>query len=127
MLASPYTIITRQKTEDDYCSILDIVAQYEVTCIVVGIPFNMDGTDGPQVVKTRAYGDELARRTDIPIVYQDERFSTIEAKRMVREARKPGRSERYDAAAAALILQDYLNIRFPLDLPRDEEDFYREA
>lgn len=127
ILASPFTIITRQNSDVDYEAVLDIVRQYEVACIVVGIPINMDGSSGPQVTKTRTYADELARRTDAPVIFQDERLSTVEAKRMVREARRPGRSERYDAAAAALILQDYLNSSAPMELPPVDMDYNSEG
>ena len=85
--------------------------------IIVGLPISMDGTEGIQAEKTRAFAGELGHRTDIPISFQDERLSTVEAKRMVREVRKPGRTERYDAAAAALILQEYLDLNNPADYP----------
>ncbi|MCJ7604531.1 MAG: Holliday junction resolvase RuvX [Dehalococcoidales bacterium] len=120
ILASPLTIITRGNGNADIEEILEIIRDSDVRQIIVGLPISINGTEGIQAEKTRAFAGELGRQTDIPIIYQDERLSTVEAKRMVREARKPGRTERYDAAAAALILQEYLNMENPVEFPDDE-------
>lgn len=120
ILASPLTIVTRRKDGADIREILEIIRVNDVRQIIAGLPISMNGTEGIQAKKTRDYAGELGQRTDIPIGYQDERLSTVEAKRMVREARKPGRTERYDAAAAALILQEYLNAENPAELPGAE-------
>jgi putative Holliday junction resolvase len=122
ILASPFTIVTRRGDASDYTDILKIIDDHAVELIVVGLPISMDGSEGVQAVKTRAFVEELKNRTSVPVVFQDERLSTVEARRMVREARKPARTERYDAAAAALILQDYLNAASPALLPDEDED-----
>lgn len=72
------------------------------------MPFSMDGTLGTQAEKVRGFAEELSRHTDIPLEYCDERLSTVVAKRIVQEVRKNSRGARYDAVAAALILQGYL-------------------
>ena len=123
ILASPLNIVTRRGDETDYEAILEIVGKYSVEIIVVGLPISMDGTEGVQAVKTRTFADELGSRTSVPIVFQDERLTTVEARRMVQEARRTARAERYDAAAAALILQDYLNAANPAVLPDESGDF----
>jgi putative Holliday junction resolvase len=87
---------------------MDIVRQYDVAAIVIGLPLSMDGSEGPQAEKTRAFAAALSSCTDIPVHFQDERLTTVQARRAVRDARKPDRNTRYDAAAAALILQAYL-------------------
>jgi putative Holliday junction resolvase len=69
----------------------------------------MDGSQGPQAEKTRDFAAGLSRRGDVPVRFQDERLTTVQAKRLFREAGKPGKGARYDAAAAALILQSYLD------------------
>ncbi len=122
ILASPLTIVTRRGNETEYEAILNLIDQYAVEIIVVGLPISMDGTEGVQAVKTRAFADELKNRTSVPIVFQDERLTTVEARRMVQEARRTTRTERYDAAAAALILQDYLNGAHPAVLPDESGD-----
>ncbi len=122
ILASPVTIIERRKGGLDYDAILELARANEVEQIVVGLPLSMDGGMGSQAEKTAVFTEELRRRSPIPVVYQDERLSTVEARRMVREARKPARTERYDAAAAALILQEYLDAARPAMYPDDERD-----
>lgn len=119
ILASPLTIVTRRNDGSDYTDILRIIEENAVDSIIVGLPLSMDGSEGSQAVKTRAFAEELRRRTDVPLVYQDERLSTVEARRMVREARRTARTERYDAAAAALILQDYLDAANPDAFPEE--------
>ncbi len=90
--------------------------------IIVGLPFSMDGTLGAQADKVRSFAGELARRVDVPLEYRDERLSTVEAKRVLQQVRKTSRTTRYDAAAAALILQGYLDdLRPNHDYPPDED------
>jgi len=69
----------------------------------------MDGTLGPQAEKTKVFIAELSRHIDIPVEYRDERLSTVSARELIRGVRKTNRDTRYDAAAAALVLQSYLD------------------
>lgn len=124
VIASPHSIITRQgDTEADIQAILDIIGKSGAEHVVVGLPLSMDGTEGEQAAKTRGFAAELGKRTAIPVTYQDERLSTQEARRMVRENRKMSSRERIDAQAAALILQDYLNALNPVILGDEEESY----
>ena len=109
IMATPLTIITRTDVAMDINAIVDIIRQNKVGRIVLGLPISMDGSFGPQAEKVRGFAAELGKQTDIPIDFQDERLSTVVAKHLVREARKTDRKTRYDAAAAALILQGYLD------------------
>ena len=110
ILASPLTIINRTDEKADIKAIIDIACQNEVGQIVVGLPLSMDGSQGEQAGKVRAFEAELHRHTKVPVVFWDERLSTVAAKRMVRLVRKKTeRGIRYDAAAAVLILQGYLD------------------
>jgi putative Holliday junction resolvase len=109
VLATPLTIVTRKDIEADVEAVLAIVRQHEVGSIIVGLPRNMDGSEGAQAEKVRDFANELSQRTDIRVVFQDERLTTVQAKRVIRDARKTGPGTRYDAAAAALILQAYLD------------------
>jgi putative Holliday junction resolvase len=123
IIATPLTIITRRDIDTDIRTIIDIIDKNDVGRVIVGLPFSMDGTLGPQAEKVRGFADELSRRIDIPLEYRDERLSTVEARRMVRQVRKTGRETRYDAAAAALILQSYLDdLLPPRDYPPDERE-----
>lgn len=109
ILASPLTIISRQETGADVQAIVEIAEKNGVERIIVGLPVSMDGSIGVQAEKVRDFIKELGARTAIPIESRDERLSTVSAKRMIQDARKTDRNTRYDAAAAALVLQGYLD------------------
>jgi putative Holliday junction resolvase len=69
----------------------------------------MDGTQGAQAEKTRAFVDVLKSHLEIPVEFRDERLSTVSARELMQATGKKSRVARYDAAAAALILQSYLD------------------
>jgi putative Holliday junction resolvase len=69
----------------------------------------MDGSQGQQAEKTKSFVTALSRFLEVPVEYRDERLSTVSARELVREVRKTTRETRYDAVAAALILQSYLD------------------
>jgi putative Holliday junction resolvase len=89
----------------------DLVEEYEIELVVVGLPMSLDGEEGPQAALVRKSGDELARRLRIPVEYQDERLSSAEAQRRMAEAGVSSREMKgkTDMLAAALILQSYLD------------------
>jgi putative Holliday junction resolvase len=122
ILASPLTIISRQNSPADIEDILDIARKNDVTHIIVGMPFSMDGSLGTQAGKVNDFVAELCRHTSIPVVLRDERLSTVLAKRIVQKVRKTNRRTKYDAAAAALILQGYLDDTLPPREFQPEED-----
>ncbi|MDD5339080.1 MAG: Holliday junction resolvase RuvX [Dehalococcoidales bacterium] len=121
IIATPLTIINRRNLDDDIKTINDIVAKYDAGRIIVGLPFSMDGTLGYQADKVRDFVDALTPHSSVPIEYRDERLSTVSAKHALQETRKIDRTTRFDAAAAALILQTYLEESLPpQDLPPEE-------
>jgi putative holliday junction resolvase len=122
IIASPLTIISRQNSEADVQAIVDIVTKNDVRRIIVGLPFSMDGTLGAQAEKVKTFAEELSRYTDIPLEYRDERLSTVAAKRLVQKVRKTNRETRYDSAAAALILQSYLDDTLPAKEYQEDQD-----
>ena len=109
MLARPLTVVKRSGR--DYQRIADLAKEHGVELIVAGCPRNMDGSEGEQARKVEAYLAGLEEHIDVPIELWDERLSTFEAQRLMIEAgrRARERRERIDAAAAAVILQDYLD------------------
>jgi len=111
ILASPLTIVNRRDERLDIGAIIDIVSQHQVKRIVVGLPRSMDGSTGKQAEKTTAFAQALCSRTDVPVEFRDERLTTVSAKRLSREVatRKTGKKVRYDAIAAAIILQAFLD------------------
>jgi putative Holliday junction resolvase len=109
ILASPFTIIERNDEEHDIGTITDIITQHEVGKIIVGLPRSMAGTIGHQAAKVEAFVERLRSYTQIPMEFQDERLSTVSARQLLQlTGRKTKMKPRYDAAAAAIILQDYL-------------------
>jgi putative Holliday junction resolvase len=109
ILASPFTIIERNELRQELEAIAGIVKQQEVGRIIVGLPRSMDGTIGSQVRKIQDFVQELCHCIDVPVEFRDERLTTVSAKRLMKGGGKKGHKRvRYDAAAAAIILQSYL-------------------
>lgn len=95
----------------------EIVAQYDVTGFVVGLPKNMNNSLGPRAEAAKNYGDLLKATFGLPYDFQDERLTTVEAERMLVEQADVSRKKRkkvIDKLAADLILQDYLDRKGPL-------------
>lgn len=111
ILASPLTIIDRTTDDRAIDDILKIVTEREVARIIVGLPRSMDGGIGHQAEKVQSFTEALRQHTTVPVEYRDERLTTVTAVRLKQEAstRKLNRKTRYDAMAAAIILQEYLN------------------
>lgn len=105
--------IASTNPERDLRRILEIVRDYEVTEIVVGLPYNMDGSEGPQVDKVRKFMDLIAGNVSVPVHGWDERLTTVAAERALLEAdmSRAKRRKLVDKIAAALILQGYLDHR----------------
>jgi len=109
ILASPHTIIECSGARRDVETILGIAVQQQVGRIVVGLPRMMDGSAGGQVKKVEEFVERLRQHTDVPIELRDERLSTVSARRLLKAGGKQARRKtRYDAAAAAVILQSFL-------------------
>jgi putative Holliday junction resolvase len=121
ILASPLKIIARQNAAADARAIIDIARANDVGRIIVGLPVNMNGTLGGQAEKVQEFIRELKLVTPLPIELRDERLTTVQAKQFMQSSRKTGRDTRYDAAAAALILQSYLDDALPPREEREEE------
>jgi putative Holliday junction resolvase len=113
ILASPLIIIEHTTEPGDVEAILRIAKEREAERIIVGLPRLMNGDIGPQAQKVQAFTEMMRARTQIPIEYRDERLTTVTAQRLHQESltKKKNRNNhnvRYDAMAAAVILQDYL-------------------
>ena len=110
ILASPLNIIERRGDDrKDIESISDIIKRLEVKRLVVGLPLSMDGSMSEQAEKVKGFVAKLSEYIDLPVELRDERLSTVTAQRLLRE-RDPKKSRgRDDAAAAAIILQGYLD------------------
>ncbi len=111
MFASGFVNYRRRELGQDLQYIADLAAEKQVDTIVVGLPKNMDGTDGERVQFTYDFCDELKKFTSIPIVYQDERLTTVSAEKLLISAdvRREKRKTVIDEVAASIILQSYLD------------------
>jgi len=107
--------IVRRKSENKlrqtYARIEALVVEHDVDKIVLGLPKMMNNTEGPRVQATREFAENLERRTGLPIIFEDERLTTVEANRILEETGVcvSGRKEHIDKMAAAIILQSYLD------------------
>ncbi|WP_116132162.1 Holliday junction resolvase RuvX [Tropicimonas sp. IMCC34043] len=109
--ATPLLTIRRKKFTVDAAALLDLLNAREAGAIVLGLPRNMDGSEGPRCQSTRAFARNLERLTDLPITYWDERLSTVAAERALLEAdtSRRKRAEVIDHVAAGFILQGLLD------------------
>lgn len=110
-IATPMETIRRRKFSLDAADLLAICTRHEVAAMVIGLPFNMDGSEGPRAQATRAFVRNLAPMTPLPIVYWDERLSTTAVTRTLLEAdtSRAKRAEVVDKMAASFILQGALD------------------
>ncbi|HCP80660.1 MAG TPA: Holliday junction resolvase RuvX [Octadecabacter sp.] len=110
-IASPLETIKRTKFQADAARLFEITAHRNIAGIVLGLPRNMDGSEGPRVQSTRAFARNLTRLTELPITYWDERLSSVAADRAMLEAdlSRKRRAERIDNVAASIILQGLLD------------------
>lgn len=113
MIASPVETIARKKFKLDAERLLTLIKEYNVVGIVLGLPKNMDGSEGPRCQSTRAFAKNMEALTDVPITFWDERLSTAAVDRMLIEAdaTRKRRGEVIDKMAATYILQGYLDSR----------------
>lgn len=110
-VATPLKTIRRKKFTLDAEQLFEIVKNREVGGLVLGLPRNMDGSEGPRCQKTRAFARNLSKLTELPIGFWDERLSTVAAERALLEAdtSRKRRAEVIDHVAASYILQGALD------------------
>ena len=111
ILASPFTIIERTDDSQALAAIADIINKQDVGQIIVGLPRSLDGSLSGQADKVKDFAQKLLEQVEIPLEYRDERLTTVMAQRLKRASggKKGWGKARYDAEAAAIILQNYLD------------------
>jgi putative holliday junction resolvase len=109
--ATPLETIKRTKFTADAIRLDELIAENNAVAIILGLPLNMDGSEGPRVQSTRAFARSLAQRITMPIAFWDERLSTSAVTRMMIQAdmRRDRRAEVVDKLAASYILQGALD------------------
>jgi len=112
MIASPLETLKKGKFSDDAAALFKLMESRGATGVVIGLPVNMDGTEGPRCQSARAFGRNLQRLRDVPVAYWDERLSSAAVNRMMIEEMdltRARRGELVDKLAAAYILQGALD------------------
>lgn len=111
--ANPRETYVRKKGEIDadiqyFC---DYAKKEDADAFVLGLPMNMDGTEGDRAIITREFGELLREKSGLPVFYQDERLTTVSAERMLigADVRREKRKQVIDKVAATIILQSYLD------------------
>src|SRR5271166_5989013 len=106
-LASPLRTLRRGAFQRDADALTSIFAEFEIAGVILGLPLDLEGRDGPRTQSTRAFARNLATRTDLPIAYWDERFSTAVVTRSLiqNDVSRAKRAKVVDKLAAAYILQ----------------------
>jgi putative Holliday junction resolvase len=111
LLARPLTTITRTSKREDFAKIARLIAEQGVERLIVGRPWTRRGEEGHQAQRVRRYVEALSEVVRVSIEFQDERYTSLEAEEKLGVKRRPRAKGEIDAAAAAIILQDYLNQR----------------
>ena len=111
MLASPYDVYKRRTLYLDARYIVELAESLGAGKIVFGLPLKLDGTEGTSAEMARELAEKVKSQTSLPIVFQDERLSTVSAERILIETgnSRSKRKEKIDAVAASIILQNYID------------------
>jgi putative Holliday junction resolvase len=110
-IASPLAVIRRTKFQADLVELRQYIEAHRPVALVLGLPVNMDGTEGPRAQATRGFARNIERQVGLPILFWDERLSTAAVTRTLIEAdaSRKRRGEVVDKMAAAYILQGVLD------------------
>lgn len=110
-IASSYATIQRSSLQEDLDALAKIIASEEVDTIVIGLPKNMNNTEGPSADRSRSFAKELENKFDLPVILVDERLSTVSATRVLDESgvKRKKQKKHVDSIAATYILQMHLD------------------
>lgn len=103
--------IKRVGKKHDFLEIKELIDEYDIKRVIVGLPKNMNGTIGPQSEKVLKFGEKIKNKFNIDVIYIDERMTTMSAERILIEGnvRRENRKQYIDKIAASFILQSYLD------------------
>ncbi len=118
--AQPVTTVRRKNIKADLAEVARLIAEYQVTHLVVGLALNMNGSEGPRAEQCRKFGDAIGEVSSLPVIYWDERLTSVAAERSLLEAdvSRAKRKQVVDQVAAVFILQGWLESQSPT---RDSE------
>ena len=129
-VATPIHTVRRTKFTVDAAALLAVLADRNIAGIILGLPLNMDGSEGPRVQSTRAFARNLIKLTELPITFWDERLSTVAAERALIEGdtSRKRRREVIDQVAAGYILQGALDrLSYMSRTPAPQQDETRDG
>lgn len=103
--------LERRSLKKDLAALVELATDYQADRFILGLPLNMDGSEGPRAAATRKFGDKLAEASQRTVIYQDERLTTVAAQRVLLEGDVSRQKRRavVDQIAATLILQGWLD------------------
>jgi putative Holliday junction resolvase len=112
-------VVERKGQSQDIEALRQLIAEYDITCLVLGLPRNMNGTLGKKAEEIQQFGDKLKHEFSLPVVYQDERLSTraVEATLLAADVSRGKRRRVVDKLAAVYILQGYLDRNYNRGFP----------
>lgn len=118
-IASPLTTYERRSPEQDKRYFQELVEREEIGKLLIGLPVHLDGREGQKAVESRVFGKWLTEATGLPLVFWDERFSTVQAEHALWDAglTHKRRKARRDRVAAQMVLQAYLDAGCPPESP----------
>jgi len=109
-LAWPLLTLRRASKKEDFARLASVCREHAIEKVIVGLPKTLRGEEGPQAQRVRRYAIELQAALNLPIEFWDERYSSVDAQeRLTSSSRKVRAKGDIDSAAAAIILQEYLN------------------
>ncbi len=108
--AQPITTVRRTNIKADLAEVAKLITEYGVTQLIVGLALNMNGSEGPRAEQCRKFGDAIAAAASLPVIYWDERLTSVAAEKALIEAdvSRAKRKQVVDQVAAVLILQGWL-------------------
>jgi putative Holliday junction resolvase len=109
-IVTPLKVIEARRGEALLRRLDSVVAEHQPDLLILGLPLNMDGTEGPAARDARTFGAQIAERFGLPVAFQDERLTSFQAQQQLAGSGQTHRQKRktLDALAAAAILVDYL-------------------
>lgn len=110
-LAEPLSTLSRKGVKKDVVHLSQLCRQHQAQQVIVGLPYQLDGTEGRSARLARQIGDALSSETGLPVVYFDERFTTVEASRRLQDSGVNSRHQKQmiDQVAAMVILEDWMS------------------
>ncbi|MCP3101088.1 Holliday junction resolvase RuvX [Myxococcus sp. K15C18031901] len=129
LTAQVVTTVRRTSLKADLAALAALAREYEADRVVIGLPLNMDGSEGPRAEASRKFADQVAQSLGVQVELWDERLSTVAATRTLLEAdvSRARRKEVIDQMAAQFILQGWLDAHRPQDTDYHPDDYDPEA